>query len=190
MGAFAVIAAGKIAKIEGNAAYAAGSRVVAHGFVGSQEQPVILPGADGFQTFSCVGERLFLNIKGKNMSLRPGQLAEQGGIVAIAHGSVDTEIARLYLRADKLAAPVGDGYVFHEVPLFSGVYFRCMRERAGKYRILHKVLMIFIIGRKKKFYKLQNLDRGADFVYSIKDIKKKGCRSVIGNCYSRDMCCR
>lgn len=65
------------------------------------------------------------------------------------------------------------GYVFHEVPLFSGVYFRCMRERAGKYRILHKVLMIFIIGRKKKFYKLQNLDRGADFVYSIKDIKRK-----------------
>ena len=63
-------------------------------------------------------------------------------------------------------------------------------KRAGKYRILHKVLMIFIIGRKKKFYKLQNLDRGADFVYSIKDIKKKGCRSVIGNCYSRDMCCR
>ena len=121
MSALAVIAAGKIPEIEGNAAYAAGSRVVSHGFVGGKEQPVILPGADRFQTLPGVDERLFLDIKGKNMAFWSGELTEQGCVVAVAHGGVDTEIARLYLGADKLMAPVGDGDIFHKA-LFSLEY--------------------------------------------------------------------
>ena len=101
-----MVASGEVAEIKDDAAYAACVCILLHMAVGIQDQPVIIRYACFQQPFLRIFKRCFLDIKSQYLPLGSRQAAEKFCVVPVAHGGVDTQIARLYLRRDKMAAPL------------------------------------------------------------------------------------
>lgn len=120
MGGHGVVTAGEITEVEGNAANGSGGSVVCHVCVGLQMELVICRGPGTFQAFFCFCKRPGLDVKGNYFSFWTCKFAEQLGIVAVSHGSIDAEISGLYLLSYKVMAPLCDLIIFQ----FSLIPFR------------------------------------------------------------------
>ena len=71
-----MVRAGQISKIEQDAAYTAGIRILYHMAVGIQNEPVIVRNTCFLQSFFRILKRFFLNVKSKYLSMFSGQPAQ------------------------------------------------------------------------------------------------------------------